>query len=311
MAPCGKPSTLRIGETMRKTMLLLTTLCLVATPLSAMHEPWSVTEFPQDKEKSWWDDAWWAEGEIEQAENHAVTMSQIVYQSGDAEIPAYLFRPTKPGNYVPVLFQHGRRGLDELTLLAPRRLAARGFVVLAPDVWSGRFLDSYPMHHDAISETDVARGIDALLALPGIKGDKACTVSHTRGGYLTLKALVTHKRQARVGCYVSFYPHWQDPNEPEPMQIYQYAREVNELEVPTLIFLGEHEQYQRLRPIIEGVKAMRANGKEAQIIVYPGVGRGFDFRPPHVRTFADDLATKDALQRAAGFIRHHLGSPEN
>jgi carboxymethylenebutenolidase len=43
------------------------------------------------------------------------------------------------------------------------------------------------------------------------------------------------------------------------------------------------------------------------VLVYPGVGRGFEFRPPEVRTFADDLATQDSLQRSAAFIRAHLG----
>ncbi|MBT4807502.1 MAG: dienelactone hydrolase, partial [Acidiferrobacteraceae bacterium] len=40
-----------------------------------------------------------------------------------------------------------------------------------------------------------------------------------------------------------------------------------------------------------------------------GVGRGFDFRPPNVRVFADDLAAKDAMMRTATFIRHHLLAP--
>ena len=43
------------------------------------------------------------------------------------------------------------------------------------------------------------------------------------------------------------------------------------------------------------------------MIVYPGVGRGFDFRPEEMRTFADDLASKDAIQRAASFMQKHLG----
>jgi carboxymethylenebutenolidase len=234
-------------------------------------------------------------------------MEKISYTSGDAEIPAYIFRPVKPGNYLPVLFQHGRRGLDNLTLLAPRRLAARGFVVLAPDVWSGRFIDPYPMEHDYKADADVANGIDALLKLPGIIGDKACTVSHTRGGYMTLKALVTHKRQQdKVACYVSYYPHWQDPNKPEPMQIYQYAPEIEDLEVPVLVFFGEHEQYQRLRPIMDGIAALKEKGRKPELIIYPGVGRGFDFRPQHVRTFADDLAAKDAIRRTELFIRSYL-----
>jgi len=164
------------------------------------------------------------------------------------------------------------------------------------------------MEHDYVYDSDVAKGIDTLLEQPNILGDKVCAVSHTRGGYMTLKALVTHKKQQeKVACYVSFYPHWQDPNLPEPMQVYQYAPEINDLEVPVLIFFGEHDQYQRLRPIMEGVKALQEKGRKPQLIVYPGVGRGFDFRPPHVRTFADDLATKDSLQRTAAFIHKYLG----
>lgn len=288
-----------------KTLITLT--CLFFVQLAyATHEPWTTTQFPQDKDKEWWDDAWWENGQLPVPQNFEVEMTELPYANGDTEIPAYLFRPTKPGNYPAVLFQHGRRGLDEFTLLLPRRLAARGFIVLAPDVFSGRFIEKFPMEHDYALDGDVAKGIDVLLQQPGIEGKKACIVSHTRGGYMTLKALVTHDKQDQIACYVSYYPHWQDPNKPEPMQIYQYAPEVNELTVPVLVFFGEHEQYQRLRPIMSGIDALEEKGRDPQLIIYPGVGRGFDFRPPHVRTFADDLATKDALQRTADFINANL-----
>ena len=290
---------------MRK-LLLICTLFIFQTAL-AHHEPWVKVEYPQDKEKLWWDDGWWEEGQMDVPTNHKVKMEKTSYMSGDTEVPVYIFRPEKPGKYLPVLFQHGRRGLDNFTLLAPKRLAARGFVVFAPDVWNGRFIEKFPMGHDYATEADVAKGIDVLLQQKDIIGDKACVVSHTRGGYLALKALVTHKKQKdKAACYVSFYPHWQDPNEPEPMQIYQHAPEIANLEVPVLLFFGEHEQYQRHRPIMEGVDTLKKKGRKPQLIIYPGVGRGFDFRPPHVRTFADDLATKDAVRRTELFIRQHL-----
>lgn len=282
-------------------------LLLLASASHAMHEPWVTETYPQDVEKWWWDDAWWDEGQLETPANHAVRVEQVSYPSDDVEVPAWLFRPETEGDYPPVLFLHGRRGLDDLTLRLPRRLAARGFVVLAPDLWSARFIEKLPIGHDPVSELDAARGVDALLALPGIRGDRACVVSHTRGGYLALMALVKHDRQAdAVACYVGYYPHWQDPNAAEPMQVYRYAPEVERLAVPTLVFVGDHEQYQRLRPILQGVEMLRGKGRDARLIVYPGVGRGFDFRPPTVRTFADDLAAKDAARRTATFIRQHL-----
>ena len=290
-------------------VFLLSVNMLFPTTVLAHHEPWKTTTYPQDKDKTWWNDDWWDNGKIETAENYDVVMEEIEYSNGDTDVPAYIFRPKKSGKFPAVLFQHGRRGLDDLTLRMPKRLAARGFVVLAPDVFSARFIEKLPMEHDYDLETDVARGIEVLLQRDDISSNKACVVSHTRGGYMTLKALVTHKKQEKeVACYISSYPHWQDPNLAEPYQVYRYATEINDLKVPVMIFLGEHDQYQRIRPIMEGINTLKEKGRNPTLIVYPGVGRGFDFRPPHVRTFADDLATKDALRRTADFINSSLRS---
>ncbi len=51
---------------------------------------------------------------------------------------------------------------------------------------------------------------------------------------------------------------------------------------------------------------MQEDGRPVELFVYPGVGRGFDFRSENVRTLADDLAAKDAIQRAARFMKQHL-----
>jgi carboxymethylenebutenolidase len=98
----------------------------------------------------------------------------------------------------------------------------------------------------------------------------------------------------------------QDPNAPEPMQVYRYAPEADQLTIPTLIFIGDNEQYQRRRGIEMAVASLQEKGRPALLVVYPGVGRGFDFRGENVRTFADDLASRDAIVRAASFMRRHL-----
>jgi carboxymethylenebutenolidase len=266
--------------------------------------PWTATRFPQDEAKWWWDEDWWERGAIPAPANHAVRVRTASYRNGEVEIPVEVF---SPGAFPVVVFLHGRRGLDELTRLVPLRLAARGFTVVAPDLYSGRFIDKMPVRHDAALEDDAARAIDFALALPEARGQaKTCVVSHTRGGYYALKALVTKERQSKTACYVSYYPHWQHPEAPEAMQVYQYAPEVDELRVPVLLFLGEHEQYQRVRPILTGIDSLRAKRRDARVVVYPGVGRGFDFRPREVRTLADDMAAQDSLLRAASFMRTHL-----
>jgi carboxymethylenebutenolidase len=285
-------------------------LLALAGAAAAAHEPWTTQRFPQDEERWWWDADWWQHGRMPVAANHAVRSRAAAYRNGDTEIPTEIFSPVESGAFPVVVFLHGRRGLDELTRLVPLRLAARGFTVVAPDLFSGRFIDKMPVRHDAALEDDAALAIDFALGLPEARGQaKTCVVSHTRGGYYALKALVTKKRQAKTACYVSYYPHWQHPEAPEAMQVYQYAAEVDALEIPVLVFLGEHEQYQRVRPILTGIDSLRAKKRDARVLVYPGVGRGFDFRPPEVRTLADDLAAQDSLARAAVFMRPLLLSP--
>jgi carboxymethylenebutenolidase len=279
-------------------------LALLAGPAAAQLEPWSTTRFPQDRDKWWWDEGWWERGMIPAPASHAVKVRTANYRNGDVEIPVEVF---SPGKFPVVVFLHGRRGIDELTRLAPLRLAARGFTVVAPDLYGGRFIDKMPVRHDPALEEDAALAVDFALALPEARGQaKTCVVSHTRGGYYALKALVTKGRQAKTACYVSYYPHWQHPEAPEAMQVYQFAPEVEELRIPVLVFFGEHEQYQRYRPILAGIDALRKKKRDARVIVYPGVGRGFDFRPREVRTLADDLATQDSLRRAAEFMRSLL-----
>ena len=301
---------------------LLMTFAMLAAPARAQGTPPSsasdtmvgrALEAPTNtrdiKQKFWWKDTWYEEGQLEIPQNFPVVSKSLAYRNpkDDTEIPAILFRPKGVGKFPAVLFQHGRRGLDDLVRKLALRLAARGFVVLAPDVYTARFIDPRPIEHQKETEQDVDAAIDFLLELPDVSTSKLCTYSHTRGGYYTLRVATTFGRQVKqIACYVSTYPHWQNPNAGEPMQVYRYAPEVDQLSIPALILIGEYEQYQRRRSIEGAVLSMKQAGRDVRLIIYPGVGRGFDFRPPRVRTFADDLATKDSTTRMANFMRRHL-----
>ncbi|KAB2850363.1 MAG: dienelactone hydrolase [Hyphomicrobiaceae bacterium] len=261
------------------------------------------------KDKFWLAPTWLEDGQIEAPANYRVIRRQMTYVSpiDNTEITGFLFRPAGDGRYPAVLFAHGRRGLDPLAARLAIRLAARGFVVLAPDLYQSRLIEPMPVKHDPMLDSDIGAGIDALLKLPDVSTSAACLVSHTRGGYYTLRAAVAGDRQGKsVACYVSYYPHWQDPNLGEPDQVYRFAPEVERLKVPALVFVGEFEQYQRRRSIEEGVRALKRLGRQVRLVIYPGVGRGFDFRAAEVRTFADDLAAKDAAQRTGTFLAETL-----
>ena len=272
-----------------------------------MTAPSGIGFAPMNPSTEWLESDWWNDGQIRVPQNHRVREAQMPYQSRGTEIPAILYRPDDNKKYPAVLFQHGRAGMDDLVRRHAKRLAARGFIVLAPDIYAAHFVER-PVPHDYGYETDVGAGLDHLLSLPDISTRRACLYSHTRGGYYTLKVAVTQNRQKdAAACYVSYYPHLQDPNAAEADQVYRYAVEADALILPAMIFIGEHEQYQRRRIIETAVDSMTKAGRDVRLFVYAGVGRGFDFRPLNVRTLADDMASKDAIMRAARFMRGHYG----
>jgi len=266
-------------------------------------------EVKKEDKSWWWENNWWEEGKLREVKNHKVKVTWTEYQRGDVTVPTMVVRPDDNKKYPAIVFQHGRRGLGDLLQRQVKRIAARGFVVLAPDIYKANFIGTHPIEHDYELEKDANGAVDVLLARDDISTSKACIVSHTRGGYYSLKVATKFKRQEKeLACYVSYYPHWQDPNAAEPEQVYGYAPEINDLKIPTLIFIGDEEQYQRRRVIETSIDVLQSKSRDARLIIYPGVGRGFDFRPPNVRTFADDLASKDAIKRLTDFINKSLES---
>lgn len=124
--------------------VLFVCMAALALPASATHEPWTTQRFPQDQDKWWWDADWWERGAMPVPANYGVRSRSETYRSGEVEVPVEIFTPAAAGRFPVVVFLHGRRGLDELTRLVPRRLAARGFTVVAPDLYTGRGRASPP-----------------------------------------------------------------------------------------------------------------------------------------------------------------------
>lgn len=287
---------------------MLTLLLLVSSGFATDEFVQGLIEKLMEKGMSawWWDNRWWEEGYIENLPNYRVKEENATVKKRDVDIPVFIYRPDDTNKYPGVLFVHGRRGLDPLFKLHAKRLASKGFVVIAPDLYTGRFIPQFPIEHDPILEEDLEAVLIYALNRQDISTKRVCVYALTRGGYYAIRLLVDRKRQEKdVACLVAYYPHMQNPNAPEPEQVYRYAPEWENLRIPTLVLVGEREQYQRIRPALVAVEHLKAKGVPIWIVVYPGVGRGFDFREDR-RTFADDLASKDALVRSSLFMKRYL-----
>jgi carboxymethylenebutenolidase len=233
-----------------------------------------------------------------------VSQRSVEYPSGDIQVPAVLFTPTRPGPHAAVLFIHGRSGLNPRVVAEARRLAERGVAVIAPDYHTGRLIPDSPIPHDPETETDVERALDFLKTLPGVRADRVVAVGLSRGGY---HAALLGVRRSEVAGVVGYYPHLVSPNAPEPVQVYGYMPEVEAWRVPALLMVGDADHQLRREQAARVAERLAQRGIPVELVVYPGAQRAFDFRR-NGRTIGDDLAREDALRRTVRFLNRVLGA---
>lgn len=232
----------------------------------------------------------------------AVSVRQITLNTGDVEVPLEVAIPAGKGPFPPVLFIHAKRGYDDNERRHIEELARQGFLVVAPDWLSGRMIERWPAEHDPATEKDVEAAFDYLRALPEACKTKAGIVALSRGPYFALR--LAAKRGAEIAAIVSYYGHMQNPNAPEPDQLFRIAPEVMQITTPMLFLIGEQDFELRR---INGGRAFYAlweRGVPVEYQVYPMARRAFDFRAD--QTPEEKIATRHARQRAQEWLNRYV-----
>lgn len=152
----------------------------------------------------------------------SVELSTTTIRAADgSEVPVEIATPAGKGPFPPVLFIHAKRGYEGDERAHVRELATQGLLVVAPDWQSGRFVERWPSAHDPATELDVEAGLDYLKSLPSACKQPVGIVGLSRGPYYALR--LAAKRGADIAAIVSYYGHMQNPNVPEPDQLFRIA----------------------------------------------------------------------------------------
>ncbi|OGA17875.1 MAG: dienelactone hydrolase [Betaproteobacteria bacterium RIFCSPLOWO2_02_FULL_66_14] len=218
------------------------------------------------------------------------------------DVPAELVRPEGAGPFRPVLFVHARRGYEDEERAHVRELASQGFLVLAPDWQKGRLIERWPVAHDPETEADVEAALEALLKRPEACKGPVGIVGVSRGPYYALR--LAAKRPQDVAAIVSYYGHFQNPNAPEPAQIYSFAPEVQTIKAPVLMLIGEQDFEVRRLSNGRAFYALWERGVPVELQMYPLARRAFDFRRD--QTPEERIATRHARQRAKEWLLRWL-----
>jgi carboxymethylenebutenolidase len=228
-----------------------------------------------------------------------VTVSKLTIKAADgSEVPVTIAVPPGKGPFPPVMFIHAKRGWDSAEETHIRELASQGFLTVAPDWQTGRMIERWPSEHNPETELDVEAGLDFLMKHPSACKIPVGLVGQSRGPYYAIR--LAAKRDKDIAAIVSYYGHMQNPNAPEPDQLFRVAPEIMQLTTPMLFLIGEQDFELRR---INGGRAFYAlweRGVPVEYQVYPLARRAFDFRPDQGPE--EKIAARHARQRAKDWL---------
>ncbi len=214
------------------------------------------------------------------------TSRTVEIAAPDGVMSAALALPEGEGPFPGVLVIMEAYGLNSHIRAVGERLAAEGYVTLAPDLYYreaegvidyadlDRAVDIL-MRSIALSDApeervkddrivaDLGAALDALRTEPRVAGNRVGVVGFCMGGRLAY--LLACRRPADVRAVVSFYGG----------RIVPILEGTRQLEAPVLLIFGERDASIPL-PQVDRIQAeLKHLGKTHYVEIYPGAGHGF------------------------------------
>jgi len=232
----------------------------------------------------------------------AQSLEKFSLRHGATDVPVEVAKPRGRAPFAPVLYIHAKRGFEDVDREHMRALAADGFLVLAPDWLAGNMLERWPDRHYPETEADVEAALDALVARPDVCKGPVGIVAKSRGPYFAIR--LAARRAKDIAAIVSYYGHFQNPNAPEPQQLFSIAPEVRMISSPVLMLIGDADY--ELRRFVNGraFYALWERGVSVEMQMYPMARRAFDFRPD--ATPEEKIARRHAALREREWLRRWM-----
>lgn len=232
----------------------------------------------------------------------AVSIEQTTLHNGDVAIPVTVALPQGVGPFPPVLFIHAKRGIDDSERRHISELARQGFLVVMPDWQAGRMIERWPSEHDPATEGDVALAFDYLLKHPRACRMPAGIVAQSRGPYYAIR--LAARRGADIAAIASYYGHMQNPNAPEPDQLFRVAPEIMQITTPMLLLIGDQDYELRRMSNGRAFYALWERGVPVELQGYPLARRAFDFRAD--QTPEEKVAARHARERVQAWLQRWM-----
>ena len=226
----------------------------------------------------------------------------VEFASNGSTAGGYLATP-ESGRGPGVIVVQEWWGLDSGIKEMADRLAAAGFVALAPDLYHGELAGHTEM--DKAGELmqslppdragrDMSGAVDYLADHDATTGDGIGVMGFCMGGMLTF--VLAALRPDKVKAAVPFYGFPQGDDQPDYSRISAVIRG----------HMAEHDDFFPPDAAKELESELQNMGVDAELTVHPGSGHAF--MAPHNALGTQDQALYDEIwPQATGFLREQLG----
>ncbi len=224
-------------------------------------------------------------------------MPQVEFKANGSTASGYLAVPASGSGPGVVVLQEWW-GLDDHIRSVCDRLAAEGFVALAPDLYHGETTqepDEAQQKMMALSmdvaETEMSGAVEFLAADDATTGGGIGSIGFCLGGGLAVWAASINPK---IRAVVSFYyvmPHGKP--------------DFTRIEAPLLGHFGTADDFIEVEKAEELLGELREAGVKAEFVFYEGAGHAFFNDTNRLGTYDPDAAAR-AWQRSIEFLRENL-----
>jgi carboxymethylenebutenolidase len=225
---------------------------------------------------------------------------KVKFVNGKIGFQALEFVPPGKGPFPAVIVVHGDFGLTPWAKKQCRRLATKGYDVLALDLYDGQLPKDVEEAHilergleEGMIHAQLKAAVDRLSQLPAVRKDAIGILGWDMGGGYALDAAIRDQRlKAAVNCYGRLTT--------DPKQL------ANMTAALLGLFAGKDEGISPAT--IEKFKAaLKKAGKQATLHVFPDSQNGFmDPDSPYLEGRADAAVIADAWSRIDKHLAEHL-----
>ena len=235
-----------------------------------------------------------------------IAAGEFEVKIGDYVMPVYEARPAA-GDPAPIVVCVSEIwGVHEWVRDVTRRFAKAGYYAVAPELFKREGgVGHLPNVQDIVKIVfavprkqvlgDIAAAVDWAKKRPGARADRVGVTGWCWGGSVVYQVAGTNPDiKAAVAWYGPMARPF--PDTPNPVSGFDVAKDIK---MPFLGLYGEQDQNPKPEDVKKLEEMVKQVNKNAEFIIYPGVGHGFfaDYRPSY-----NAAASADAWKRCTGLF---------